>query len=44
MSRKVPPFNDLAQPNMSKDAKRVMEEAMQKACDDQVKTLKEYEK
>lgn len=36
-----PPFNDLAQPNMSKEAKAVMEEAMQKSCDEQDKFVKD---
>ena len=30
-----PPFNELAKPNMSKEAKAVMEEAMQRSCDEQ---------
>lgn len=36
-----PPFNELAKPNMSKEAKAVMEEAMQKSCDDQDKFVKD---
>lgn len=38
-----PPFNELAKPNMSEDAKAVMEEAMQKSCDEQVKSLVDWE-
>ena len=34
-----PPFNELAKPNMSKEAKAVMEEAMQRACDEQAKIM-----
>ena len=36
---KKPPFNELAKPNMSEEAKAAMEEAMQKSCDDQVRLL-----
>ena len=36
---KKPPFNELAKPNMSKEAKAVMEEAMQKSCDEQSKLV-----
>lgn len=36
-----PSFNELAQPNMSKEAKAVMEEAMQKSCDEQDKFVKD---
>ena len=43
-----PSFNELAQPNMSEEAKAVMEEAMQRSCDEQArqmnKTLEDYEK
>ena len=38
-----PSFNDLAQPNMSKEAKAIMEYAMQKSCDEQVKSLVDWE-
>lgn len=38
-----PPFNDLAQPNMSKEAKAVMEYAMQKSCEEQTKSLVDWE-
>lgn len=38
-----PPFNDLVQPNMSKEAKAVMEFAMQRSCDEQVKSLVDWE-
>lgn len=38
-----PPFNDLVQPKMSKEAKAVMEEAMQRSCDEQVKSLVDWE-
>lgn len=41
MNRKVPPFNDLAQPNLSKEAKAIMEYAMQRSCEDQIRTLEE---
>ena len=34
---KKPPFNELAKPNMSKEAKAVMEDAMQRSCDEQDK-------
>lgn len=34
-----PPFNELAKPNMSKEAKAVMGEAMQKSCDEQSKLI-----
>lgn len=34
-----PPFNDLAQPKMSRAAQAVMEEAMQKSCDEQAKIM-----
>lgn len=34
-----PPFNELAKPNMSKEAKAVMGEAMQKSCDEQSKLV-----
>ena len=40
---KKPPFNELAKPNMSEEAKAVMEEAMQKSCDEQVKSLVDWE-
>lgn len=36
---KKPPFNELAKPNMSKEAKAVMEEAMQKSCDEQAEAM-----
>lgn len=36
-----PAFNELAKPNMSKKAKAVMEEAMQKSCDEQDKFVKD---
>ena len=36
-SPEKPPFNELAKPNMSDEAKAVMEEAMQKSCDEQDK-------
>lgn len=35
-----PTFNDLAQPNMSKEAKAIMELAMQRSCDEQQEFLK----
>ena len=38
-----PSFNDLAQPNMSKEAKALMEYAMQRSCDEQVKSLVDWE-
>ncbi len=38
-----PDFNDLAQPNMSKEAKAIMEHAMQRSCDEQVKSLVDWE-
>lgn len=38
-----PPFNELAKPNMSKEAKAVMEEAMQKSCDEQAEMMKAHE-
>lgn len=41
MSR--PTFNDLAQADMSEEAKAVMEFAMQKSCDEQVKSLVSWE-
>lgn len=36
-----PPFSELVKPNMSKEAKAVMEEAMQKSCDEQDKFVKD---
>lgn len=39
-----PPFNDLAQANMSKEAKAIMEYALKKSCDEQAKTMEDYEK
>lgn len=39
-----PSFNDLAQPNMSKEAKAVMEYAMQMSCDEQAKIMEDNEK
>lgn len=39
-----PTFNDLVQPNMSKEAKAIMEEAMQKSCDEQDKFVKDAAK
>lgn len=36
-----PTFNDLVQPNMSEEAKAVMEEAMQRSCDEQDKFVKD---
>ena len=36
-----PSFNELAKPKMSKEAKAVMEEAMQKSCDEQDKFVKD---
>lgn len=38
-----PPFNELAKPNMSKEAKAIMEHAMQRSCDEQVKSLVDWE-
>ena len=38
-----PPLNDLVQPNMSKEAKAVMKLAMQRSCDEQVKSLVDWE-
>lgn len=38
-----PTFNDLAQPNMSEEAKAVMEETMQKSCDEQAEMMKAHE-
>ena len=40
--KRKPTFNDLAQPNMSKEAKAVMEFAMQRSCDEQVKSLVDW--
>ena len=37
---KKPPFNELAKPNMSEEAKAVMKEAMQKSCDEQAEMMK----
>lgn len=43
-----PPFNDLAQPNMSRAAEAIMQEAMRKSCAEQArqmnKTMENYEK
>lgn len=36
-----PLFNELAKPNMSEEAKAVMEEAMQRSCDEQDKFVKD---
>lgn len=48
MSRKMPPFNDLAQPNMSRAAEAIMQEAMRKSCAEQArqmnKTMEDHEK
>ena len=38
-----PTFNDLVQPNMSEEAKAVMEFAMQRSCDEQAKSLVDWE-
>ncbi len=38
-----PPFNELAQADMSEEAKAVMEYAMQRSCDEQVKSLVDWE-
>ena len=38
-----PSFNELAKPNMSEEAKAVMEEAMQKSCDEQDEMMKAHE-
>lgn len=38
---KKPVFNDLAKSRMSKEAKKIIATAMQKACDEQVRTLEE---
>lgn len=35
-----PKFNDLAQPKMSEEAKKVMKEALDKSCEDQVKIMR----
>lgn len=38
-----PTFNDLAQADMNKEAKAIMEHAMQRSCDEQVKSLVSWE-